>query len=158
MIRRRLQGIGALQLNNDRWLLPHTSEHEQFLSRISTDLIRQHGSGHFSLWQADNDRQEHDFIHKFQVERQQEYTEFLKQEQLFLQALAHDIKAKQWTFAKLEAHEHSLHKLSIKQRSIRQRDFFPASNSLATTDLLEQCDQAVYEFALMVYTHCSSQQ
>jgi hypothetical protein len=156
MIRRRLQGVGALQLQDEHWILPYTSEHEQFLGRINADLARQQGSGHVSIWQADNDTQQHDLMHKFQVERQQEYDDFIDQEQQILQALAHDMHTEQWTFAKLEAHEHALHKLSVRLRSMRQRDFFPASNSLTATNLLEQCDQAVYEFALMVYTYYSS--
>lgn len=156
MVQRRLQGMGALQLQSNRWILPYTSEHEQFLNKISADLVRQHNSGHFHLWQADNDIQQHDLIDKFQSERQQEYAELANQEQQFLQTLAHDMQAEQWTFEKLEAHEHSLHKLSVRLRSIQQRDFFPPSDKLATVDLFERCDQTVYEFALTVYTHNSS--
>lgn len=156
MVRRRLQGIGALQIQHNSWILPYTSEHEQFLNKISIDLTRQHYVGQITRWQADNDTQQYDLINKFQSARQQEYAEFVDQEQQLSQALAHDMQTEQWTFEKLEAHEHSLHKLTVKQRSIQQRDFFSAPSSLTANDLLEKCSQAVYEFALMVYTYYSS--
>ena len=155
MTRRRLQGAGALQIQQDRWLLPSAPEHEHFLNKISSDLARQHATGHFSLWQAESETQQRDLIHRFQLERQQEYDELINQEQQFLQAMTHDMQTKQWTFAKLEAHEQTLHKLSIKLRSIQQRAFFSALNHLQATNLCEQCDQAVYEFAIMVYTYSS---
>lgn len=153
MTKRRLEGIGALQLQHDRWILPYTSEHEQFLSKISTDLARQQNSGYISLWQAANDVQQHNLIHKFQDERQQEYNELKNQEHQFLQALAQDICTEQWTFDKLEIHEHTLHKLLVRLRSIQQRDFFHTQYEIENLNLFDQCDQLLYDFAITVYTY-----
>lgn len=153
MIRRRLQSTGALQFQKGLWILPHTPEQEAFLTKVIADIERRQGTGYFFISQAGDATQQQHLINSFQVDRQQEYSEFITHGQDFLQALAQDIQKQQWTFERLEAHEQTLHQLLTRLRGIQRRDFFPDANAHTAQDVFDQCDQTVYEFAITVYTY-----
>ncbi|GCF11387.1 Chromate resistance protein ChrB [Dictyobacter arantiisoli] len=152
MVWRRMQGSGALLLQNGLWILPHTAEHADFITKVIASLEKQQGSGWFFISKAGDELQQQRLVENFQAERQQEYTELGKRGDAFLAHQREEVLAQQWTFASLEAYEHALHNLTSELRKIQQRDFFPTVHSQAAIELHAQCSQAVYEYAIATYT------
>jgi hypothetical protein len=152
LVWRRMQTVGALNVPNGLWLLPHTVVHEQFLSKIRTDIEQQGGMAWvFTAHLVDATSQER-LIARFQEERQEEYAELASRCQEFLQELARETQAHKWTFAELEENEHDLHKLSQWLHQIQRRDFFPTASAQEAVTRLARCTETLQTFAQAVYT------
>ncbi|GER90324.1 hypothetical protein KDW_44860 [Dictyobacter vulcani] len=63
------------------------------------------------------------------------------------------ILAQSWLFADLEASERALQRLTTWLPKIQERDFFPSTETEATQAIYAQCSQALYEFAIAIYTY-----
>jgi hypothetical protein len=151
LVWRRMQSVGALNVPNGLWLLPHTAEHEQFLGRTRADIEQQGGMVWvFTAQFVDATGQER-LVARFQAERQEEYAEFASRCQEFLQELARETQAHKWTFAELEENEHDLHKLSRWLHQIQRRDFFPTASGQEAVAHLARCTETLQTFAQVVY-------
>ena len=151
LVWRRMQTVGALNVPNGLWLLPHTAEHEQFLSRTRTDIEQQGGMVWVFTAQFVDAISQRRLIARFQKERQEEYTEFASRCQEFLQELARETQAHKWSFAELEENEHDLHKLTQWLHQIQRRDFFPNASAQEAVAQLAQCTETLQAFAQAVY-------
>jgi hypothetical protein len=152
LVWRRMQTIGALNLQNGLWLLPQTAEHEQFIRTTRTEIEKQGGMMWvFTAQLIDAMMQEH-LTARFQEERQKEYAEFATRCQELHHELEREAQAGNWTFAELEENEYDLHKLTRWLRQIQRRDFFPTASSQEAVGHLAQCSEHLQAFAQKVYT------
>ena len=151
LVWRRMQNVGALNLQNGLWLLPHTLDHEQFINATLADIDK-HGAMAwiFTAQLVDPTKQER-LVARFQKERQEEYVEFASRCQEFLQEIARETQARKWTFAELEENEHDLHKLTQWLHQIQRRDFFPDASGQEAVAQLAQCTASLQAFARAVY-------
>ncbi|GCE23877.1 Chromate resistance protein ChrB [Dictyobacter kobayashii] len=153
MFARRLQGIGAVQLQTNLWLLPYTPEHEKLIITIITELERYGGSGFFFRSQAGKSEMQQRLIVHFQILQHQEYMTFMRSCQEFLTRIEQPALNNDWSFDILEENERALHKLTTWLPKLQRRDFFPDEHSAQARTLYEQCSQALYELAITVYTY-----
>ena len=151
LVWRRLQQAGAINLQAGAWMLPHTSEHEQTLKTLLTELEQQGGGGFFLEATAPDETLQAGFIERFQAERAKEYQEFGERCHQFLQEIEKETGAYKLTFAELEENEHDLLKLTRWLRKIQQRDFFPTPSSREAVVCLAQCRHALETFTTAVY-------
>ncbi len=151
LVWRRMQTVGALNVPNGLWLLPHTAEHEQFISMIRADIEKQGGMAWVFTAQLIDALSQERLIARFQEERQEEYVEFASRCQEFLQELARETQAHKWTFAELEENEHDLHKLTQWLHQIQRRDFFPNAWGQEAVAHLARCTETLQTFAQAVY-------
>jgi ChrB-like protein len=151
LVWRRMQTVGALNVPNGLWLLPHTAEHEQFLSKIRADIEQQEGMAWVFTAQLVDATSQERLVARFQEERQEEYAEFASRCQEFLQEIARETQAHKWTFAELEENEHDLHKLTRWLHQIQRRDFFPTAAAQEAVAHLARCTETLQTFAQAVY-------
>jgi hypothetical protein len=152
LVWRRMQTIGALNLQNGLWLLPQTPEHEQFLRTTRTEIEKQGGMMWVFTAQLIDAVMQERLTARFQEERQKEYSEFAIRCQEFHHELEREVQAHNWTFAELEENEHDLHKLTQWLRQIQRRDFFPTATSQEAVQHLARCSEHLLMFAQTVYT------
>jgi hypothetical protein len=151
LVWRRLQQAGAINLQSGAWMLPQTSEQEQTLLTLLTEMEQQGGSGFFLEARAPTEAIQADLIERFQEERAKEYEEFGDRCQEFLQEIEKETRAHKFTFAELEENEQDLLKLTRWLRKIQRRDFFPSSSSREAVAHLADCRQALERFTATVY-------
>lgn len=151
LVWRRLQQAGAINLQAGAWMLPQTSEQEQALFTLLTEMEQQGGSGFFLEARAPNEVIQAELIARFQGERNKEYQEFGERCQQFLQELEKETRAHKFTFAELEENEQDLLKLTRWLRKIHQRDFFPGPASRQAQERLARCRHALHTFMTAVY-------
>jgi hypothetical protein len=151
LVWRRMQQVGALNVQNGLWLLPHTSEHEQFLSMTCADIEKQGGMAWVFTARLVDAMSQRRLIARFQEERQEEYAEFASRCQEFLQEIERETQAHKWTFAELEENEHDLHKLTQWLHQIQRRDFFPNASAQEAVTQLARCTETLQTFAQVVY-------
>ena len=151
LVWRRMQNVGALNLQNGLWLLPHTPDHEQFINATLADIEKHGGMAWVFTAQLVDPTNQERLIARLQKERQEEYVEFASRCQEFLQEIARETQARKWTFAELEENEHDLHKLTQWLHQIQRRDFFPDASGQEAVAQLAQCTTSLQIFAQMVY-------
>jgi hypothetical protein len=151
LVWRRLQQAGAINLQSGAWILPQTSEEEQTLLTLLTEMEQQGGSGLFLQANAPSDAIQATLIQRFQQERAKEYQEFGDRCQEFLAEVEKETRARKFIFAELEENEQDLLKLIRWLRKIQSRDFFPGSASREAITHLATCRQALGQFTTTVY-------
>ncbi len=73
LVWRRMQNVGALNLQNGLWLLPHTPDHEQFINATLADIEKHGGMAWIFTAQLVDPTKQERLIARFQKERQEEY-------------------------------------------------------------------------------------
>ncbi len=131
--------------------MPHTSEQEQILLTLLTEMQQQGGSGFFLEARAPTEALQADLMKRFQEERAKEYQEFGDRCQQFLAEIEKETHAHKFTFAELEENEQDLLKLTRWVRKIQRRDFFPSSSSREAVAHLAVCRQTLETFTATVY-------
>ena len=151
LVWRRLQQAGAISLQSGAWMLPQTSEQEQVLQTLLTEIEQQGGSGFYLEARTPTAVIQADIEKRFQEERGKEYREFSERCQEFLSEVEKETRACKFTFAELEENEHDLLKLTRWLRKIQQRDFFPSPASQRARAHLAGCRQRLETFTTAVY-------
>jgi len=151
LVWRRLQQAGAINLQSGAWLLPQTSEQEQVLGTLLTEMEQQGGSGFFLEAKAPTEVIQATLIKRCQDERAREYQELSERCQEFLAEVEKETRAGKFIFAELEENEQDLLKLTRWLRKIQSRDFFPSLASREAIAHLAECRQALERFTTTVY-------
>lgn len=151
LVWRRLQQAGAINLQSGAWLFPQTSEQEQVLVTLLTEIEQQGGSGFFLEAKAPTKAIQATLIKRFQEERASEYQELDERCLEFLAEIEKETRARKFIFAELEENEQDLLKLTRWLRKIQSRDFFPSSASREAVTHLAECRQALEQFTTAVY-------
>lgn len=151
LVWRRMQHMGALNVQNGLWLLPHTSEHEQLISTLLAEMEKQGGTAWVFTAQLLDAMTQERLLARFQEERQKEYVEFASRCQEFHQELERETQALKWTFAELEENEHDVHKLSQWFHQIQRQGFFPNISGQEALARLDRCTETFQVCAQMVY-------
>ncbi len=151
MVWRRLQGAGAVSLQNGVWILPRSLELEYLIRDLFAEVERQGGSGFILKADAFDPTFHTRIVARFQAEREQEYAEFGERCEGFLQEIEKETQAQKFTFAELEENEHDLLKLTSWLRKIQSRDFFRGPRSEGAVHALARCRSALDTFTATVY-------
>lgn len=117
------------------------------------ELEKQGGSGFFFRSQVGKNEMQQDLIAHFQSIQHKEYITFMHSCQEFLTVIEQQALNDNWSFDVLEANERSLQQLTDRLFKLQQRDFFPDTQSADAKAIYAHCSQALYEFAISVYTY-----
>jgi hypothetical protein len=146
-----MRAAGAAALQQGVWVLPQTSEHEQFLRDVLLEAKQQGGHGVLMVATTLDTDQSTEVIERFRADRDEEYVEFGVQCRDFLAEIAKETDADNLTFAALEENEHDLQKLHTWLEKISVRDFFGAPQAHAAAEALAACEHALHGFAEAIY-------
>lgn len=151
MVWRRMRAAGALGLQNGVWILPHTPGLKDHVEKLEGYLAEHQASSYTFVVSALNPSIEQEVVGRLQVERDEEYAEFLERCQVLIDELEKESSGEKFTFAELEETEEDLGKLERWWGKIIKRDFFEANRRQAAQDTLEACREAYRVFARQVY-------
>jgi hypothetical protein len=151
MVWRRMRAAGATGLQNGVWVLPHSPEHEKWVQDMQTYVEQQGGTGQVFIADALNADTETRILELFRADRDEEYREYKEQCEDFLAEIAKEINNKNFSYAEFEENEQNLNKLVDWLAKIKARDFAGASSAAEADMMLDNCRQALLEFADQVY-------
>jgi hypothetical protein len=148
---RHMRAAGALGLQNSAWILPHTSQNENFLVG-QMESIQHQGAGAQVFTVAPlTSEVEKDLLARFQAERGEEYSEFAEGCQDCLAELEKETRQEKFTFAEMEEIEEDLEKLKAWLVKIQKRDFIGGEQAEEAKRLMEACRQRFEQFTQKVY-------
>jgi hypothetical protein len=157
MVWRHLRAAGATGLQNGVWVLPHSPEHEKLAQDLQAYVEQQGGSSQiFTASSFNADIEEH-ILERFQADRDEEYGEFKEQCDDFLAEIAKEIERANFSYAEFEENEQNLNKLVDWLAKIKRRDFTGQSRAAEAGAMLDNCRQALLEFADQVYRNEGAQ-
>jgi hypothetical protein len=148
---RRMRAAGATAVVNGAWMLPHTTEHEDFFEQSSVGVIRRGGTGFVLRVAGSSAESDGSIVRLFQSDRSREYDEFAERCAAFLNEINRESTAEKYTFAEMEESEQDLKKLARWLAKIQARDFFPNGRRDQSDALLAQCRRALRGFSQAVY-------
>jgi hypothetical protein len=148
---RKLRSAGAVSLNNSVWILPRKPECRGVIEQILRYLKKKGASGQVFFVQDVAPISHKNIMTMFEVDRNQEYDEFLEQCDAFLAELGKESAQGKFTFAELEENEHNLKRLEKWITRIEKRDFFSASKAQQAQAALQYCRENLKNFTQQVY-------
>ncbi|CAA0127345.1 Protein ChrB [Mycolicibacterium vanbaalenii] len=147
---RRARAAGAAGLHNGVWVLPESAAHRALFTQLAA-TVREHGSAFVLTVAADGHEVDGDIVARFDADRAREYDEFSERADEVLAEIAKETRREKFTFAELEEIEHDLDRLITWLAKITTRDFFPGARATAAAEAVQQCQQALSDFAQAVY-------
>jgi hypothetical protein len=148
---RRMRAAGATAVVNGAWMLPCTTEHEDFFEQSREGITRRGGTGLVLRSSLPSPESNESIVRLFQSDRSREYDEFAERCAAFLDEISRESAAEKYTFAEMEESEQDLKKLARWLAKIQARDFFPNGHRDQSTALLTQCRHALRGFSQAVY-------
>jgi DNA-binding transcriptional regulator PaaX len=147
---RRLKALGAIYLQNSVAALPVTVGGDRALRALRNEIVEQMG-GNAQLLIAQTLVGDAEIVEAFNSARDEEYNEIIQQCEDFLRSVQENIDGKHYTYAALEEHDNGLTKLRRWTDKVRARDTLGAAGAARADDMIEQCSQALNDYAERVY-------
>jgi hypothetical protein len=148
-----MRAFGSLGLDNGLWLLPHSQSAEDFIREMQTYVAEQGGTSRTFTANSFDEETEKEIMTRFVEDRAEEYVEFKEQCADFLAELEKETKRENFSFAEYEENEQDLNKLETWFKKIEQRDFLGGQHAQEAAAWLENCRNALQEFAANVFAH-----
>jgi Protein ChrB, N-terminal len=146
---RRIKSLGAIYLQNSAAALPVGTGHERALRKLRSEILDMGGTAVLLTCTVLAGAAE--VMDAFQAARNDEYEEIVDRCEDFLAQVKKEHVAEHFTYAELEENEVDLAKLQNWFGRVRQRDSFGATGRQAAQTALAACEQALEEYAAVVY-------
>jgi len=147
---RKLKKVGAVNMQQSMWILPQSDKNFAVLNEIKEDVCQNAGEA-FVMRSSVDENSQAVIIQKFNMARDEEYTELLEQCSDFLAEIEKETTRQNFTFAEIEENEEEIDKLKEWYKKIAARDFFGASLREQSKDMLLQCEAVLEGFCNRVY-------
>lgn len=150
---RGLKKLGAVNIQQSMWVLPHNDDNYSALHAISREI--EANGGEVLLMQSVFFEQQHEqrVISFFNSLRDEEYQEFIEQCEDYFKELEKEIAIEKYTFAELEEEEEEYEKLSAWFAKIKARDLFHSPQRNYAREKMDQAKKAFENYSNAVYTH-----
>jgi hypothetical protein len=146
---RRIKSLGAIYLQNSAAALPAGTGHERALRKLRSEILDMGGTAVLLTCTVLVGATE--VMDAFQAARNDEYEEIVDRCEDFLAQVKKEHVAEHFTYAELEENEVDLAKLQNWFGRVRQRDSFGATGRQPAEAALAACEQALEEYAAVVY-------
>lgn len=153
MVWRRMRSAGSVGLDNGLWILPYHEYAEVFIQEMKVYVESQGGASKTFIANALDEATEAEIIERFRQDRAAEYAEFKEQCLDFLAEIKKETKRQNFSFAEYEENEQDLDKLKTWLTKVKQRDFIGGAQAEEANNWLDQCQQALNNFATEVFNH-----
>lgn len=148
---RALKKLGAVNIQQSMWVLPHNKDNYSSLQKISQDIETNSGEALLMESVFFNELQEERVISCFNNIRDEEYKEFLSECRKYLKELEKEISIQKFTFAELEEEEEELNKLISWYGKIKARDLFSADQGNTAEEIIVEIKSAFENYNNLVY-------
>lgn len=146
---RWLKRIGALNMQQSLWLLPHDNHMLKALNKIKDSIEKDGGKVYIVSGQFIHGTES--IVQRFRDERDSEYKELLEYCEKFHEEMRVETERRNFSFAELEENEEEYKKLSKWFEKIRKRDYFDAPLGSTASDEMSKCREEFEEFTAWVY-------
>ncbi|WP_010249451.1 Chromate resistance protein ChrB [Acetivibrio cellulolyticus] len=150
---RNLKKLGAVNIQQSMWVLPHSDGNYSALQAISQEMESNFGEVLLMQCEFLEPRYEQKVISYFNNARDEEYNEFIEKCGDYFKELEKEIAIEKFTFAEIEEEEEELNKLLSWFSKLESRDVFNAPKSSYAKEKLDQVQKAFDEYSDMVYKH-----
>lgn len=147
---RKLRNLGAVYLQNSAAAVPRSTDRERALRALRKEII-QKMDGKAYLLSSNSVAGESDLIATFNAARDDEYEEILDKCRDFLAEIDKEIAAEHFTYGELEENEEDLTKLRGWFAKVKARDALGAGKAAKVEAALDECTNALENFASRVY-------
>lgn len=147
---RKLKKIGAVNIQQSMWILPHSDKNYSLLSEIKAEVSQNSGEAFVMLSSIDEEGKKA-IIKRFNGARDEEYGELLEQCEEFFKEIDKEIARENFTFAEIEENEEELNKLKEWYEKISARDTFFAPLKEKSKLELMKCAESFDQFCNKVY-------
>ena len=148
---RKLNGMGAVYLQNGVCLLPKTDDHTRRLKIIENEINEMAGDSVLLETVALDRAQEDKVIARFKADRDEEYKELLGKCADFEAEIAHETEVQHFTYAELEENDVDLKKLLSWLEKIAKLDFYGATLAAEAAERLKGCEALLDAYAQRVF-------
>jgi len=149
---RRLKAAGAVYLQNSACTLPDNPANRELFQTLSREIDAAGGESLLLTASPLDQAGQNLIIERFNEDRNGEYAEFLEQGQAFLAEIEKETGRHNFTYAELEENDEALNRLKTWLKKIKERDYFSASGAVAAEQCLALCQEALEDFAALVFT------
>jgi hypothetical protein len=147
---RRLKKIGALS-SEGGWLLPKREPLLTFITDIAHTVEEMGGTTNLYTVTHFNEAQEQKAIVKFQQEREQEYSEIVKEYQKALKHVQRERQAQQFNIEEVEKLEVDLEKIKRWFSDAKKRDFWEINARDEVEKLITELELSLDNFPQKTY-------
>jgi uncharacterized protein YcgL (UPF0745 family) len=144
---RELKKTGAVYLRDGVCALPEREDTAAAIDRIAAKIDEFGGEPTVIAGVQLDERRALTIIEASRTERQQEYTELVRESEDLLKHIQRETQHRVFTFAELEELEADLEKLRGWFQHIRSRDYFGCAVSQDAAAVLERCGASLGSFA-----------
>lgn len=153
---RRLKKLGAVNMKQSLWFLPHSDENRSELQSASDYIRANGGEGLLLEGMAVDGDGENMIIGLLNATRQAEYAELIAECEKYLAEIEKEIAKRKFIYAELEEEEAELEKLMSWHRAIVARDIFSCPAKADTDDMIARAQSAFDDFTEMVFSNESN--
>ncbi len=148
---RELRKGGAVPVSQGAWAVPDAPAFRASLERA--EVLTRAGGGVFALIDAAPRTESGQALIRdaFVAARLDEWNEFQADCGKFEDEIAREIAKQKFTFGELEEEEQSLDRLRRWYRDLKKRDLLELSEAEAAQKRLQQCSDALADYAELVY-------
>ncbi|MCL5057426.1 MAG: chromate resistance protein ChrB [Actinobacteria bacterium] len=150
---RRLKKLGAVNIQQSMWVLPHNDHNYSALHTISQEIESNNGEALLMQCVFFDQKHEQKVISYFNNVRDEEYKELIDKCEDYFKELEKEIAIEKFTFAELEEEEEELNKLLSWYAKIETRDMFYSSQRDCAKEKLDQAKKAFANYSDMVFKY-----
>ncbi|MCO5384584.1 Chromate resistance protein ChrB [Desulfosporosinus sp.] len=150
---RSLKKLGAVNIQQSMWVLPHNDDNYSALQAISQEIEVKNGEVLLMQCEFLNLEHEDKVIAYFNKARDEEYKEFIDKCEDYFKEIEKEIAIEKFTFAEVEEEEEELDKLLSWYGKIEARDIFHSLKRDCAKGKLDQVKKAFENYSDMVYQY-----
>lgn len=147
---RELRKVGAVSLQSGTWAVPDGEVFDVGLQRALA-VVDRAGGKVTVIDVGPKDPSVAELEASFTAEREDEWSEFVRECAKFDAEIASEIRKRKFTLAELDEEEHNLDRLRRWYRELRVKDLFVAPSASEANRRLKECAEVLEDFAERVY-------
>lgn len=153
---RQLKKLGAVSYQS-AWVLPYSRDKASELEKLLRDIESHKGSGVIVEGRLLRPVDEEGIRQALLEAGKEEYGELIEKCDDFLKEIEMEIGRKNFIFAEVEENEEDLEKLKKWLRKVEKRSALDSPLKKEVQEKIKACEQALDEFATIVFNHTHSQ-
>lgn len=148
---RRLQKLGAVNLEGGVWLLPYTESLAASLEEVVAEVRRHGGGAHTFVTVEMSPDEEEALRERYNRAREEEYAELLHECRKHLAHIERETEEQNFAFTEVEEVEEDLEKIRRWFAQIRERDVFGVPAARQVEEMLNKCGETLDGFMRKAY-------
>lgn len=148
---RQLKRLGALSLEGGGWVLPRNDPNAARTAELMNTVEEMGGTANLFTVSHFTEAQEKRTIARFQQEREQEYSDIIKECRKTLRHIEREAQERQFNLGEVEEIEGDLGKINHWLAHVKERDFWEAGARQEAEKLVSEVETSLAAFTQKTY-------